>query len=82
MKRLIFLAIFMALLLSTPFAMARGGASTRATLDRMWRQEQANQQRMDQNLDTMLKGGERVGPRMYDTSGPRPGSKAPASFRP
>lgn len=51
MKTTIAMVLSLALLLSTPFAFARGGASTRAALDRKWRTEQAKQQQIDQSLD-------------------------------
>jgi hypothetical protein len=81
MKTIIAIVVSMALLLSAPFAMARGGA-TRANLDRIWKKEQAYQQRIDRNLDGMLKGGQRGLPQIYDASGKCTGTPDSARFKP
>jgi hypothetical protein len=70
MKRIIVMVISMAFLFSAPFASARGGASIRANLDRIWKQEQAQQQRIDRNLDRIQKDAERGRSQMYKDSGP------------
>jgi hypothetical protein len=54
MKKLIVAVIFMSLLLSAPLAMARGN-NVRATLNKIWKKEQAQQQRMDKELSTISK---------------------------
>ncbi len=53
MKTIIAIVVSMALLVSAPFAFARGGASMRANLDRKWQQEQMHQKRINQNLDNI-----------------------------
>jgi hypothetical protein len=54
MKKLIVAVITMSILLSAPMAMARGN-NVRATLNKIWNKEQAQQQRIDKELNTISK---------------------------
>ena len=82
MKTIIAIMVSMALLLSTPFAMARGGSSMRANLDRIWKSEQAQQKRIDQDLDNIGRDVDRSLSQSSRTSGDRGRTIDPGSFKP
>lgn len=68
MNKIIVLVVSMAFLLSAPVAMARGGASYRATIDRIARKDQKCQKQMDKKLYKIQKEAEREISEMYRNS--------------
>ncbi len=82
MKTIIAMVVSLALLLSAPFAMARGGSSMRANLDRIWEREQAQQQRISQKLDNIQKDVDRSLSEFSHTPGEPTRTNCPGCFKP
>ena len=68
MKRFIVIVVSMAILLAAPLAMARGN-TVRAKLNRIWKKQQAQQERIDKSLDNVSKDIDRTLSRFSDSYG-------------